>query len=117
MDFDGAISAHIDWKMKLRAYISKPDKSLNPATVGKDDQCALGKWIHSEGAKFAAIPEFAELKTVHAKFHKCAGEVITVADTGATEKANGMIASGSEYLTVSTKCVSLIRDVRQKAGA
>lgn len=28
MDFDGAIKAHSDWKMKLSTYLRKPDGSF-----------------------------------------------------------------------------------------
>ena len=72
MDFDAAMNAHMDWKLKLRSYIARPDGSLNSATVAKDNECALGKWIYGEGKAYASIPEYSELKSEHAKFHKCA---------------------------------------------
>lgn len=45
MDFDSAISAHVQWKAKLAKYISKPDHSLSVTAVSGDQGCELGKWL------------------------------------------------------------------------
>lgn len=45
MNFDEAIRAHSDWKMKFNIYLSKPDGSINPQDLANDNLCALGKWL------------------------------------------------------------------------
>lgn len=94
MDFEQAKAAHFDWKAKLKAYIAKPDGSLKPDIVSQDNQCMLGKWLYAEGKAHAALPEYKELVTHHATFHKCAGSIIAKADKG--EKVSEEVALGTQ---------------------
>ena len=116
-NFDDAVAAHTDWKMKLRKYIANPDKTLNPAVVGQDNQCALGKWIYAEGVAHKALPEYETLRKLHGTFHQCAAKVVSTADTGNTAAAEALIASGSEYLTVSNTVVGAIMAMKKKINA
>jgi hypothetical protein len=117
MNFDDAIQAHAAWKMKLSNYIRSPDDSLNPDMVCKDDQCALGKWIHGEGSLYSAEPEFGFLKGAHADFHKEAAEIIRRAKRG--EKVTDEMALGakSKFAENSNKVVTHIRNLRNKVKA
>lgn len=115
MDFDEAIKAHSAWKMKLSAYLKKPDGSLHAADVATDAKCALGQWIYGEGAKHKALPEYATLKTEHAKFHKAAGAVITKADAGGSVTEDMALGSKSEFATASGSVVASIMAIRRKA--
>jgi hypothetical protein len=115
MDFDGAIKAHAEWKMKLTSYLKNPDKSLVAATVCQDNQCALGKWIYGEGKAYSSSPDFEELRKTHGEFHKCAGDLITRADKG--EKVSDEVAFGakSPYTAASTKVTMLIMQIKRVA--
>ena len=72
--FPLALTAHIDWKMKLSRYIAHPDNSLDPEKVCVDNACALGKWLYGDGSHYVdKHPKtFSNLKTSHADFHKTA---------------------------------------------
>ncbi|MBZ0106225.1 MAG: CZB domain-containing protein [Sulfuricella denitrificans] len=96
LDFMGAIEAHIRWKVRLESYISgESNEQLDPAVVGKDDQCALGKWIHGPGgAKYDGLPVFQSLRETHAGFHQCAAQVIESVDAGDIEKAGEILSRG-----------------------
>lgn len=59
MNFQEAITAHTQWKMKLASYIAKPDHSLNASELGMDNKCLLGQWLHGEGHKHSSLPEFS----------------------------------------------------------
>ncbi len=115
MDFRRAIDAHVQWKSKLAAYIAKPDGSLHAATVARDDQCELGKWLHGEGQKFAAKAEFQKLVADHARFHRAAGDIIRKADSG--EKVNEEISLGgkSEYSAASGSVVTALMHMEKAA--
>lgn len=115
MDFKGAIDAHVQWKMKLRGYAGNPDKSLKPEEVCLDNKCALGQWIYGDGKKFATLPEYTELKTEHAKFHKCAAEIIKKIDAGKKDEAMADVNTG-EYAKVSNIVVQKISAIKVKAG-
>ncbi len=114
MDFKAAIDAHVQWKMKLRGYVSNPDKSLKADIVGVDNKCALGQWIYGEGRKFQDLSEYAQLKEEHAQFHKCAAEVIALADAGKKEQANEVVNHGA-YAKISNSVVQRIGAMKEKA--
>ena len=84
-----AIDTHVRWKERLHAYISgKSQEQLEADHVGRDDRCTLGQWIHGIGGeRFGQLPAFAVLKSRHAYFHRCAGEVLEVA---ATDRARAL---------------------------
>jgi len=117
MDFDEAIKAHSGWKMKLAAYLAKPDGSLKAATVEPDNNCALGKWIYAEGARLSAQPEFITLKAEHARFHKCAAAVIRKADTGQKVAEEIAVGANSDFGKASSAVVFALMTMKRKQAA
>ena len=116
MNFDDAIKAHGAWKMKLSTYLRKPDGSLKASEVAPDNKCALGQWIHGEGAKHSALPEFATLKSEHARFHKAAAEVVKKADAGQSTSEDTALGSSSDFAKASSSVVSAIMGIKRKAS-
>lgn len=114
MDLDDAIKAHSAWKLKLSSYIRNPDKSLKPEDVCLDNKCDLGKWIYGEGKKFESLSEFSTLKVEHAKFHKCAAEVIKKADAGQSVSEEVQIGGSSEFSKASSAVVTAILLMKKK---
>ncbi|MGA7340103.1 MAG: CZB domain-containing protein [Terracidiphilus sp.] len=108
MNLNEAVSAHTNWKMKLKAYIAKPDRSLNPAVVSDDKVCDLGKWLIGEGRKHSSLPEFSKLVTDHGRFHKAAGDVIRKADSGQSVAEEVALGANSEYASASTGVVQAL---------
>jgi hypothetical protein len=96
VDFYAAIQAHVLWRVRLEAYVEgTSNEELNPSIVGRDDCCALGKWIYGAGGKYyGSHPRFPDLKEVHACFHKAAGEVVRCVDSGDSEKARELLQQG-----------------------
>ena len=115
MNFDDAIRAHSAWKMKLSAYISKPDGSLKVVDIEPDNKCALGQWIYGEGAKFNTIPEYGTLKTEHTKFHKCAASVVKKADSGQNVTEEIALGAKSDFAQASSAVVGAIMKMKSKA--
>lgn len=114
MDFNEAIKAHSAWKMKLSAYLAKPDGSLKAADVEKDNVCELGKWLHGEGTKHNSVAEYAPLVKDHATFHKCAAEVIRKADAGQNMSEEVALGSSSAFATASSNVVGAIMKMKAK---
>ena len=114
MDFAAAIAAHSLWKSKLRRYISNPDHSLNPATITKDDECDLGKWIVAESRVHAANPKFNELRREHTRFHALAGDLVRRADAGQKVASEVELSASSEYSKCTTKVVQLLGQLRDR---
>lgn len=113
-DFNAAVSAHIDWKMKLSKYLSKPDGSLDPEKVCLDNACMLGKWIYGSGSVHRTTdPElFDSLKDSHANFHRTAGEIVELINRGRASEAAKILGPTGNYMRVSDETVDLIRRIQ-----
>lgn len=115
MDFDQALLAHTEWKRKLKAYLQKPDRSLQASEVAVDNKCKLGEWIYGEGRKYAASPLFKTLTAEHSRFHKAAAEVVRRANLG--ENVDGEVALGasSEFAKATAAVVNMIVEMKKNA--
>lgn len=112
MNFDEAVRAHSDWKMKLNRYLSHPDGSINVQDLGRDNQCALGKWLHGEGRTFSDVAEYKQLVQDHAHFHKAAAEIVIKKDKGEDIKSETALGSNSPFSRYSMSVVSLIMKMK-----
>jgi len=101
VNFDDAIKVHEEWKNKLVEYISKPDRGLDAATVGAEDQCELGKWLRGEGLAHSGVAEFSQLKRDHKRFHKAAGAIVKKANAGNRVSEKAPMGPRSEYAAAS----------------
>lgn len=110
LDFDGAIAAHGNWKKRLLDFVAGSGEHLDPAIVGRDDQCALGCWIHGDGRLLRADPNYADLKIEHAGFHHCAAEVIRAQLAGNSVLARGRIVG--EFSSRSKRVIGLLESMR-----
>ncbi len=110
LDFDAAIQAHGKWKQRLLDYVAGGDEKLDPAIVGRDDQCALGCWIHGDGRSLRGNTQYGDLKIEHAGFHRCAADVIRTHIAGNTEGAREQI--DGEFTNRSKRVIGLIEAMR-----
>ncbi len=98
LDVHAAMQAHMAWKQRLEDLLEKVDTrdSLDPLHVCRDDQCQLGKWIHSDAAAHYATSEaYKTLRTAHADFHQAAAKVIILAQSGDDEQAREVLHTGA----------------------
>lgn len=91
-----AIDAHMKWKERLRDHITgRNTEPLDPHSVTRDDLCPLGIWIKGEGATtFGGTAAFDHLRSVHAKFHNAAGNIVTMNTLGRKDEALQMLETG-----------------------
>ncbi len=112
-DFDKAIEAHRQWKVKLRKAIAEQGR-LDADTLCRDDQCPLGKWIHGAGGGlWGSKPAFVELTSRHAEFHQAAGDVAKKINAGQFTDAERLIGSGSRFSQVSTEVSTLLTKAKR----
>ncbi|MDP2808533.1 MAG: CZB domain-containing protein [Rhodocyclaceae bacterium] len=97
LNFKTAVDAHMKWKIRLESYINGTStEQLNVDVVCRDDQCTLGQWIGGIGGeRFGQMPVFAVVRSRHAHFHRCAGEVLAVAQQGDKARALHMLEEGA----------------------
>ncbi len=115
MDFDQAISCHVQWKSKLAAYVAKPDHSLNAAAISRENDCELGKWLCGEGQKYSKLPEFGKLVAEHAHFHAAAADVVRKADAGQHAGEEVALGSKSAYGAASNAVVTALMYMKRAA--
>jgi methyl-accepting chemotaxis protein len=116
MDLDGALAAHADWKIKLRAAIDNHD-NIDVAKLSKDNCCAFGMWLHGEAkqklAQFKAYPVCVE---AHAGFHREAGKVGQLINQQKYEEARKALGVGSAYGTASAGVGVAIQRLKKESG-
>ena len=114
-DFNSAISAHLEWKMKLTKYLNNPDGSLDHKVVCLDNKCKLGSWLYGEGSQFShKAASFEHLRKSHAQFHKSAGEIIQNIDNGNKKLAEISMSPAGDYFEASQATVKLIEIVKSE---
>ena len=112
MNFDEAIRAHSDWKMKLTRYLSNPDGSINVQELSKDHLCTLGKWLHGEGRSYKNVAEYQKLIQDHAHFHRAAADIVIRKDRGEDVKGDISLGGNSPFAKYSMSVVSLLMKMK-----
>ncbi len=112
-DFDSAIGAHRDWKVKLRKAIAHREQ-LDAGRICRDDACPLGQWIHGPGGQVHGRRKlFTELLAKHAEFHQTAGAVARTINAGRLDDAERLIGSGSDFARVSNEVCTLLVNAKR----
>lgn len=111
IDLPQAIQAHVNWKVRLQNYVDgKSDEKLDPMVVCRDDQCALGKWIHGPAMDhFHEFEAFHQLRADHAQFHFVAGNVVKKVQEN--DRAGAEAIMTDEYRPISHKVVKELTDL------
>jgi len=119
IDLDNAIAAHTDWRSKLRTVASRHEhEQLDTDTVGRDDCCELGKWLHGPGgAQYGSRATFVQLIAEHKHFHQEAAKVAKVASTGDSAQVEKMMDSGSAFSKATNEVSRLIVQLKGELKA
>ena len=114
MDLNAASQAHSEWKIKLRMAITKREQ-LDAVTIGKDNCCALGKWLHGEGKpQIGKYKSYVDCVTRHATFHREAGAVAQAINKGDYAKADAMLEGGTAYAAASSAVLAAIGALKKE---
>ena len=113
-DFDAAIAAHREWKVKLRSAMAEHGR-LDADTLCRDDQCPLGRWLHGPGgSRWGSQPSFRALVDKHGEFHTTAGEVARRINMGQMDQAERLIGSGSRFAQLSSEVSTLLTQAKRQ---
>lgn len=116
INMDNAIKAHADWRSKLRLAAQRGER-MDSDTVGRDDCCELGKWLHGTGkSKCGSKPSFVSLIAAHRDFHKEAGKVAQTINQGNSGAAEEMLGSDTGFSKASANVTRLIVQLRNECG-
>ncbi|MCX8004942.1 MAG: methyl-accepting chemotaxis protein [Burkholderiaceae bacterium] len=112
LDFDAAIKAHQQWRIKLRNAILKGEK-LDVATIRRDDCCAVGKWIYGAGGRqWGNLPLFSTLVEQHKKFHQETGHIAEMVNAGKKEEANRLLQGESAFIRAGRAVVDTLQKLK-----
>lgn len=116
MNLESAIQKHTDWKIKFRTAISKQEQ-MDAVTIGKDDCCELGKWLHGEGRNQCSnLASYATALSKHAAFHVEAGKVASTINAKKYTEAEAMLVSGSAFIAVSGEVGVALMRLKKEIG-
>jgi aerotaxis receptor len=107
-DFDKAVAKHLEWKTRLRNAALRGEQ-LDAATIGRDDCCPLGQWLHGDGRRWSTRPQFTTLLQQHAGFHRAAGQVAQLVNRGATDEAHRQLHNGSAFAESTQQVLQAIK--------
>lgn len=110
--FEAMIAAHRAWREKLLEAIAGRGEPINVERTSVDHACALGQWIYGEGKSSAGSREYEDLREKHALFHRCAGEVAKLAQSGDGVSAQNVLAG--QFTELSAQTVGAIRMMKLK---
>ncbi len=116
MNFDEAIKVHVEWRTKLKIYLTNPDHSLDPSVVGMDNYCSLGQWLYGLGKCYSGTSEYQNLITEHAKFHSIAAKIVSKAKSRFNLTEEISFGNQSEFGKSSAKIIELIIAMKNKIG-
>ena len=108
INLDTAIQAHANWRAKLRTAVTQKER-LDADTVGRDDCCELGQWLHGAGSsQYGGKPSFVNLLGAHRQFHEEAGKVARMINQGAYDHAEKQLANDTAFSRASQKVATAV---------
>jgi methyl-accepting chemotaxis protein len=118
IDFDSALAAHANWKVRLRSAIASGE-NVDARAIGADDCCVLGKWLHGDAKRLmAGRPTYTDCVAKHAAFHREAGRVAEAINAKRLDAAGAMLDAGTPYTDASSAVgMALNRMKRELAAA
>jgi methyl-accepting chemotaxis protein len=117
MNLDDASRAHSDWRIKLRTAIAKKEP-IDVRTIGADNCCALGQWLHGEGkSSYSRLRAYSDCVDRHAAFHRAARGVADAINQKRYADAEAMLGSGTPYAQASSAVGSALLGLKKELAA
>nr|WP_233244368.1 CZB domain-containing protein [Acidovorax sp. HMWF029] len=114
IDLESAIKAHAQWRAKLR-NAAQQREHLDADTIGRDDCCELGRWLHGKGqGSYGALPAFQSLVDRHREFHEVAGGIARIINRGAYAEAEEALAGNTRFSQASSAVGAAIVQLRNQ---
>lgn len=112
-----AIGAHGKWKARLVDAIERGEHNEDIATVGRDNVCEFGTWLH--GARVAPEHEMYRKQALaeHARFHQEAASVLRLIDGGNISGARAAIDMDGAFTAISRELTATMTAWRKHAQA
>lgn len=114
MNYEEALSSHLQWKLQLRAFLATGKAgSFDISVAHLDDRCDLGRWIYGKLIRFGqADPDVADLRAVHAAFHQHVGEIIRVGEVDPAKAR--LLLEGNTFVGLTAEIISCLHRLKQR---
>ena len=114
LDFFGTRTAHLAWRQGVRDYLDGA-KALTCREAASDRDCALGKWLSSEGLKkYGGFEDMQLMVCEHERPYATIRKIIDLKRRGDETAAETHF---SDVERLSANIVSLLKSVERKASA
>jgi methyl-accepting chemotaxis protein len=111
---DSALTAHALWKKRLQDAVSTGKSEFKPETVRTDNACQFGQWLYGLPLGDTKSESYLKVKTLHADFHKVAGDILQLALSGKKEEGLKKLEYGGEYGSITGKLVLALQSWKEK---
>jgi methyl-accepting chemotaxis protein len=111
---DSALTAHAQWKKRLQDAVSTGQSEFKPEVVKTDNACQFGQWLYGLPQGDTKSEDYSKVKTLHAEFHKIAGNILQLALSGKKEEALKKLEYGGEYGSTTGKLVLALQSWKEK---
>jgi methyl-accepting chemotaxis protein len=93
-------------------------ESMDAATIARDNNCELGKWLHGEArALYRNCPGHTKCVTDHAAFHVEAGKVAAAVNAKRKDDVERMLSAGSAFSEASKRVAVSIIELKNQIAA
>ncbi len=103
---DKAVSAHAQWKNRLRIAAETRQSDITPDHACKDNLCQFGKWLYGDALGISRAEKGADyevIRRMHAEFHVQAAETLKKALAGDRAGYDIDTAPTGKFHTISTE--------------
>ena len=109
-DFFAARTAHLAWRQRIRDFLDGAKGLTHDEAVSHRD-CALGKWLYSDGlAQYGHIEEMRVMEKEHEALHAVIREIIDLKSHG---QDHGAELRYRDIEQLSTRIVGLLKSVER----
>ena len=114
-EVEGALDAHTEWKRELRDAVVRGYCEQGSDEAGRDDQCALGRWLCSLPPESRTDRDYDVVVELHARFHAEAAGVVQLLELGRIDEARAAMDPDSGFARASEELVCLLEAWRAAA--
>lgn len=114
MNYEEALSSHLQWKFQLRSFLATGKAGAFDICVAHlDDRCELGQWIYwGLNGHGQSDPDLVDLRAAHAAFHRHVGEIVQI---GEVEPAKArLLLEGNTFMGLTAEITSCLHRLKQK---
>ena len=114
-EVEGALASHTEWKRWLRDAVIRGYCEQGSDEIGRDDRCALGRWLYSLPPAELPRGVYEDATELHARFHRHASVVVQYLESGHIAMARAAMNPDSDFARASEDLVCLLEAWRDAA--